>query len=248
MAKIITVFLSSVSAALEEYRNGVYEAIEGLEWHHCVRMEDFGARHAISVDLCKEKVAACDIFVCILGHLYGSCPSGNEKSYSEIEYDAAIEAKKPRLAFFAPEEAPIPANLIEPPEKLHQQRAFRERVLSECQAVIFDPDASGTKELPLSTRVVQAIHNARETVARPIQDTQTTLLLFPFVTNQSGFDTGIVLTNASAAPFGTHKPAGGTCTLRFFGSNAPVSQVSSVIMPGEQLIFPLSLGNTTQLI
>jgi len=42
-----------------------------------------------------------------------------------------------------------------------------------------------------------------------------TLLLFPFVTNQSGFDTGIAIANTSQDPVGTQTQAG-TCTLTWY--------------------------------
>jgi hypothetical protein len=190
------------------------------------------------------------MFVGILGHLYGSCPEGSEKSFSEIEYDAAVAANKPRFMFLAPEEAPIPANLIENPDKQARQRAFRDKVLNEHQAFVFDQHPTEGVDLP--TRVVQAIHNARAVVARIAQqvpsDKSTTLLLFPFVTNQSAFDTGIVITNASAPPFATSQPSGGTCILQFFGLNAPSVIATSAVMPGEQLMFTLSGGNPRQLV
>jgi hypothetical protein len=47
-----------------------------------------------------------------------------------------------------------------------------------------------------------------------------TLLLYPFVTNQSGFDTGIAIANTSTDPVGTGAQAG-TCTMNFYGDTAP---------------------------
>jgi len=51
----------------------------------------------------------------------------------------------------------------------------------------------------------------------------TTSLLFPFVTNQLGFDTGIAISNTSTDPFGTlgATAQAGTCSLNFYGSGAP---------------------------
>jgi hypothetical protein len=51
----------------------------------------------------------------------------------------------------------------------------------------------------------------------------TTSLLFPFVTNQLGFDTGLAIANTSTDPFGTSGATAqaGTCTLNFYGSGAP---------------------------
>jgi hypothetical protein len=52
----------------------------------------------------------------------------------------------------------------------------------------------------------------------------STSLLFPFVTNQLGFDTGIAISNTSTDPFGTKNGASaqaGTCSLNFYGAGAP---------------------------
>jgi len=45
----------------------------------------------------------------------------------------------------------------------------------------------------------------------------TTNLLFPFVTNVNGFETGIAISNTSKDPFGT-TTQGGLCTLNFYAS------------------------------
>lgn len=48
----------------------------------------------------------------------------------------------------------------------------------------------------------------------------STTLLFPYVVNTSGFDTGLAISNTSADPFGTVAQAG-TCALNFYGTGAP---------------------------
>jgi len=123
-----TVFLSSTANDLNEYREASYRAIEGLDGYHCIRMEDFGARDWVSEEFCRAKVAACDIFVGIIGHIFGSCPEGSEKSYTEIEYDTAVSSAIPRLMFVAAEGFQIPASLRESDDKHKRQVSFRERV------------------------------------------------------------------------------------------------------------------------
>jgi len=77
-----------------------------------------------------------------------------------------------------------------------------------------------------------------------------TNLLFPFVTNQAGFDTGVVLSNTSLDPYGT-APQTGACTLYYYGGTpnggaAPPSQTSASITGGQQIVFTLSAGNAAQ--
>lgn len=68
----------------------------------------------------------------------------------------------------------------------------------------------------------------------PVNATTVTVcqtnLLFPFVSSSQGFDTGIVLADTSTDIYGT-APAGGTCTLNFYGTGAP-SPATGVAAPG----------------
>jgi hypothetical protein len=50
----------------------------------------------------------------------------------------------------------------------------------------------------------------------------TTALLYPYVINVNGFDTGLAIANTTTDPFGTTAQVG-TCTLYFYGSTAPAA-------------------------
>jgi hypothetical protein len=74
-----------------------------------------------------------------------------------------------------------------------------------------------------------------------------TTLLFPFVTNQTGFDTGIAISNTSDDWIGTD-PQRGACDVHYIGElsggqAAPDTQTSGIIEGGDQLIFTLSGGS-----
>ena len=76
-----------------------------------------------------------------------------------------------------------------------------------------------------------------------IEDCATTLL-FPFVTNQADYDTGIVISNTSQDTFGTTESSG-ACEVFFHGSMmgggaAPDSYTSDSIAAGEHLFVQLS--------
>ena len=58
-----------------------------------------------------------------------------------------------------------------------------------------------------------------------------TNLLFPFVTNQAGFDTGLAIANTTTDIYGT-TPQTGNCVLNFFGANAPAASTPTSIASG----------------
>ena len=67
-------------------------------------------------------------------------------------------------------------------------------------------------------------------------------LLFPFVTNTAGFDTGIALANTTLDPFGTAAQTG-PVVLNYYGTSAPAAPITSQTIPaGAELIFTLSSG------
>ncbi|MGD9496832.1 MAG: DUF4062 domain-containing protein, partial [Armatimonadota bacterium] len=151
---IRTAFLSSVCRELGDYRDRAYEAIEGLEGWHCVRMEDFGARDWDADEFCRATVSDCDLLVLVLGFCYGSCPDGTGASYTEREYQAAVlPPETARIVLLAREDYQPSAEVDEPVELRDRQRAFRERVSRErIRDTFTSPD-------DLAWRVARAIHN-----------------------------------------------------------------------------------------
>lgn len=128
-----TVFLSSTSKDLVPYRQKADEAINRLDGYQCVQMENFGARDAAAEDFCPDLVAQCDLFVLLLGPSYGSRPPGSDKSYTELEYEAAVAFDKPRLIFASSEDFPIKQSLYDslPADDKEKAKQFRQRAGAE---------------------------------------------------------------------------------------------------------------------
>jgi len=106
---------------------------------------------------------------------------------------------------------------------------------------------------PIATTLTASTEAAPRFVEDPQSSTTFSItscrtnLLFPFVSNQANFDTGIVISNTSKDPFTGTVPQRGACTLYYYAAtNAPSSQTSIVINEGEQLVFNVSTGNATQ--
>jgi hypothetical protein len=72
-----------------------------------------------------------------------------------------------------------------------------------------------------------------------------TNLLWPYVTNQAGFDSGLVIANTSRDPFGTTTQEG-FCKIHYYGnsdgSDAPAMEETPVIDAGGYAIWTLSSG------
>ncbi len=156
MAAVRKVFLSSTGADLHAYREVAFVAIQKLDGWKCVRMEDFGARDWEVDTFCREQVRQCDLFVGIIGHRFGSGPNGSRQSYTQREYQAACEAGKPRLLYLAPDDFPIPANLLEPMPKIEAQAEFRSQLCGSGDRIV---SRGFTSPDDLAKQIVIGIYN-----------------------------------------------------------------------------------------
>ena len=98
---------------------------------------------------------------------------------------------------------------------------------------------------PSTGPVPRFVDDSRATASFSIIPCSTNIL-FPFLTNQQGFDSGVAIANTSADTAGTAAQAG-PCTLNYFGGTtggggAPARQKSGVIEAGAMLRFTLSNG------
>jgi formylglycine-generating enzyme required for sulfatase activity len=101
--------------------------------------------------VCLEKVAICDVFVGLVGHLHGSRPDGSEISFTQLEYETARRVETARLMFLAEEDFPVPFNLREPDEEFRRQMLFRQQVQGERTVAFF------REPQKLATMVVAAL-------------------------------------------------------------------------------------------
>ena len=140
-------------------------------------MAYFTAREDQPADYCRQQVRRADVYVGVIGFLYGSpVRDAPELSYTELEFAAATELGLPRLVFLLDEDAvlPLPQSCLSDPVYGERQRAFRKRVRSAGTTIQW-VGSPGDLELGLfhaltdlrqRTAVDHATGSAADTVAR----------------------------------------------------------------------------------
>ncbi|WP_461120949.1 FxSxx-COOH system tetratricopeptide repeat protein [Saccharothrix stipae] len=135
-----------------------------------VDMEYFTAGDLPPAELCRRRVAECDVYVLLAGFRYGSPVRDRpEVSYTELEFEVATELGRPRLVFLLDEEAVGPGVLFRDPEFGARQEAFRRRLLMDSGLtvkVVRTPEeletavAQALTELPIAEPAGTGVGNA----------------------------------------------------------------------------------------
>ena len=151
-----SVFISSTFLDNEERRKLVEDAILRARMHP-VGMEHFTANANPTVDECQRQARECDVYLGIIAHRYGWIPEGLEVSITELEYDAAKEAQRPRLMFEI-----APSVRVDPEKDFDQGkgRGAKRDKLDEFKARYRKDQMPGLfEESKLSVMVFQALHD-----------------------------------------------------------------------------------------
>lgn len=103
MANTQTIFLSSTYSDLVDYRRKAIDVITSLKQLY-EGMEFFGADERTPLDVMLDKLSYCQIYIGIIGMRYGSIDKSSNKSYTQLEYERAMELKLPCLIYIIDEE------------------------------------------------------------------------------------------------------------------------------------------------
>ncbi|MCP2248281.1 DUF4062 domain-containing protein [Lentzea aerocolonigenes] len=127
------VYVSSTFADLPDHREAVRRAIRRLG-HEDIAMEYYVAEDVRPVEKCLTDVRSADLYIVIMAWRYGFIPPGDEKSITEQEYRAALDAGVPCLAFVLSDDEAWPPKLMERSPKVDE---FREELLNARIAGLF---------------------------------------------------------------------------------------------------------------
>ncbi|XZJ40751.1 DUF4062 domain-containing protein [Clostridium perfringens] len=97
MKKKLQIFISSTYLDLQEEREAAVEAVLGSK-HIPAGMELFRAGNKSQLETIKKWINESDIYMLILGGRYGSIEPDSGKSYTQLEYEYALEKEMPIFA------------------------------------------------------------------------------------------------------------------------------------------------------
>jgi len=127
-----TVFISSTQQDLLAEREQVASEILTAGHIPC-GMEQFAASGAPSWDVITRTIDICDYYVLIVGGRYGSIHAATGKSWTEREYEYAVEKGLPVLAFIRDAKHVVKADMDHAPERQRMLNDFIGRVESQWQ-------------------------------------------------------------------------------------------------------------------
>ena len=142
MKRKLQVFVSSTFQDLIEERQAAVSAI--LKAGHIpAGMELFTSADKSQMETIKKWIDESDVYMLVLGGRYGSLEPSSGVSYTELEYDYAIEQEKPLFSVVINEaslEAKVKEYGTEMMEKENpkQLKMFREKVLSNISSFFDD--------------------------------------------------------------------------------------------------------------
>lgn len=112
MEKKYQVFVSSTYEDLQEERRKVMEALLQMNCFP-VGMEYFNASDSSQWEVIKSLISECDYYVLIVAGRYGSIEEESGKSYTQKEFEYAIEQGVPVISFVHQHPESLPGTKIE---------------------------------------------------------------------------------------------------------------------------------------
>lgn len=167
------VFVSSTYEDLRVERQQATQAILEMD-HMPAGMELFPASDLSQWELIKSVINESDYYIVIVGGRYGSISTDTGLSFTEMEYDYAVESSVPILGFVRKDILSVSARDYEPdPAKRSKLDIFRNKVLSRICRQFDEPAELGMlvmKSLMNETRTNPRIGWVRADQARGKED------------------------------------------------------------------------------
>ncbi|MEZ4669808.1 MAG: tetratricopeptide repeat protein [Anaerolineae bacterium] len=169
-----TVFISSTSKDLEEYRKAAVEVCVRLGFFP-IAMEYFSAMPHGATEGSKSKVDKSDLYVGIFAHRYGYIEKGNRgKSVTEVEFDHAGKRGLDRLCFVVDSKHPWPPEYTDH-KNYDKLNAFKKKIDKLIRASFTDVNDFRTKLMQALSEIPNTDDNISSSIAHPQKSTHTNI-------------------------------------------------------------------------
>ena len=148
-----TVFVSSTFQDLQTHRKAVWDVLG--KFNAAVRgMEQFGARAGTPLETCLVEVEQSDIYIGIIALRLGSIEPTTGKSYTQLEYERAVERSKEVLIYLVDEEnARVPVKFIDNGEAREKLESFKRTLRDRHTVDTFVDEGDLAKKIERDLRV-----------------------------------------------------------------------------------------------
>ena len=139
-------FISAVTRELGSVRKLAKKGLEDNDYH-VVEQDNFPPDYRKLVDKLRERIASCDAVLHIAGHCFGAEPQQRpvgapRRSYTQLEYDLAVELGKPVYVFLTAADFPTDPHEPEDEERVRLQAVHRQNLIGTGQ----DYSCTATRE------------------------------------------------------------------------------------------------------
>lgn len=179
MQPVPRIFVSATSRDLRTARGLVSEGLRRMECLPIVQ-DDFPPDYKSVRDMLRTKIATCDAVVHLAGFYYGAepqpvLPGPDRRSFTQMEYEIAMELKKPCYVFLCAKDFPFDKHDPEPEDKQQLQLEHRARLLQRDELFY---EFATPEELSSRTRELQlSVENLREELAKERGRRRITLIV-----------------------------------------------------------------------
>src|SRR5438067_4797723 len=129
--------ISSTARDLPRHREQVRLACLRAGFEPREMMEHLPALNKDAVEASLHMVEQADVYVGILAYRYGTVPTGYDLSITEMEFNHAVEQRKPRLVFFIHKDHPVVIEDVETGRGAEKLKALKDRIGEQRVAAFF---------------------------------------------------------------------------------------------------------------
>jgi len=131
------VMISSTARDLPKHRDQVRLACERAGFEPREMMEHLTAENRNAVEVSLRMVEEADVYLGIFAYRYGFVPPESDISITEMEYNRAVELRKPILVFFIHEDHPVVKKDFETGPGAEKLEALKKRIGEARVAAFF---------------------------------------------------------------------------------------------------------------